>query len=80
MIALGQLAKGGDINKLIYPDIRKEALARIGIDAVDIAGLDPAIHLLHENIVRRDGPRVKPAGDPIEWEGLGFRSDAAWVR
>ena len=30
MIALGQLAKGGDINKLIYPDIRKEALARIG--------------------------------------------------
>jgi ABC-type nitrate/sulfonate/bicarbonate transport system substrate-binding protein len=30
MIALGQLTKGGDINKLIYPDIRKEALARIG--------------------------------------------------
>jgi NitT/TauT family transport system substrate-binding protein len=30
MIALGQLARGGDINKLIYPDIRKEALARIG--------------------------------------------------
>jgi NitT/TauT family transport system substrate-binding protein len=30
MVALGQLAKGGDINKLIYPDIRKEALARIG--------------------------------------------------
>jgi ABC-type nitrate/sulfonate/bicarbonate transport system substrate-binding protein len=30
MIALGQLAKGGDIGKLVYPDIRKEALARIG--------------------------------------------------
>jgi len=30
MIALGQLAKPGDIGKLIYPDIRKEALARIG--------------------------------------------------
>jgi hypothetical protein len=30
MIALGQLAKGGDINRLIYPEIRKEALARIG--------------------------------------------------
>jgi hypothetical protein len=30
MIALGQLAKGGDINRLVYPEIRKEALARIG--------------------------------------------------
>lgn len=30
MIALGQLAKAGDIGKLVYPDIRKEALARIG--------------------------------------------------
>jgi NitT/TauT family transport system substrate-binding protein len=30
MIALGQLAKPGDIGKLVYPDIRKEALARIG--------------------------------------------------
>jgi hypothetical protein len=29
MIALGQLAKPGDIGKLVYPDIRKEALARI---------------------------------------------------
>jgi ABC-type nitrate/sulfonate/bicarbonate transport system substrate-binding protein len=30
MIALGQLQKAGDIGKLVYPDIRKEALARIG--------------------------------------------------
>jgi NitT/TauT family transport system substrate-binding protein len=30
MVALGQLAKAGDIGKLVYPDIRKEALARIG--------------------------------------------------
>ena len=30
MIALGQLAKAGDIGRLVYPDIRKEALARIG--------------------------------------------------
>jgi NitT/TauT family transport system substrate-binding protein len=30
MVALGQLAKPGDIGKLVYPDIRKEALARIG--------------------------------------------------
>jgi ABC-type nitrate/sulfonate/bicarbonate transport system substrate-binding protein len=30
MVALGQLAKAGDIDKLINPDIRKEALARIG--------------------------------------------------
>jgi NitT/TauT family transport system substrate-binding protein len=30
MIALGQLAKPGDISRLVYPDIRKEALARIG--------------------------------------------------
>jgi NitT/TauT family transport system substrate-binding protein len=30
MIALGQLTKPGDIGKLVYPDIRKEALARIG--------------------------------------------------
>ena len=30
MVALGQIPKGGDINKLISPDIRKEALARIG--------------------------------------------------
>jgi NitT/TauT family transport system substrate-binding protein len=30
MIALGQLAKAGDIDRLIEPDIRKEALARIG--------------------------------------------------
>jgi hypothetical protein len=30
MIALGQLAKSGDIGKLVYPDIRREALARIG--------------------------------------------------
>jgi len=30
MIALGQLVKPGDIGKLVYPDIRKEALARIG--------------------------------------------------
>jgi ABC-type nitrate/sulfonate/bicarbonate transport system substrate-binding protein len=30
MIALGQLAKPGDMGKLVYPDIRKEALARIG--------------------------------------------------
>jgi NitT/TauT family transport system substrate-binding protein len=29
MIALGQLTKPGDIGKLVYPDIRKEALARI---------------------------------------------------
>jgi hypothetical protein len=30
MIALGQLAKAGDIGRLVYPDIRKEAQARIG--------------------------------------------------
>jgi ABC-type nitrate/sulfonate/bicarbonate transport system substrate-binding protein len=30
MVALGQLVKPGDIGKLVYPDIRKEALARIG--------------------------------------------------
>jgi NitT/TauT family transport system substrate-binding protein len=30
MIALGQLAKPGDIGRLVNPDIRKEALARIG--------------------------------------------------
>jgi NitT/TauT family transport system substrate-binding protein len=30
MIALGQLAKAGDINKLIYPEIRAQALARAG--------------------------------------------------
>jgi NitT/TauT family transport system substrate-binding protein len=30
MIALGQLAKPGDINKLVEPSIRQEALARIG--------------------------------------------------
>jgi NitT/TauT family transport system substrate-binding protein len=30
MIALGQLAKPGDINKLVEPGIRQEALARIG--------------------------------------------------
>jgi hypothetical protein len=30
MVALGQLAKAGDIDRLINPDIRKEALARIG--------------------------------------------------
>ncbi len=30
MIAFGQLAKAGDIGRLIDPDIRKEALARIG--------------------------------------------------
>ncbi len=30
MIALGQLAKAGDIGRLIDPDIRREALARIG--------------------------------------------------
>jgi NitT/TauT family transport system substrate-binding protein len=30
MIALGQLAKPGDINKLVDPSIRQEALARIG--------------------------------------------------
>ncbi len=30
MVALGQIPKAGDINKLINPDIRKEALARIG--------------------------------------------------
>jgi NitT/TauT family transport system substrate-binding protein len=30
MVALGQLAKPGDIDRLIEPDIRKEALARIG--------------------------------------------------
>ena len=30
MIALGQLARGGDIGKLVDPDIRKEALARAG--------------------------------------------------
>jgi NitT/TauT family transport system substrate-binding protein len=30
MIALGQLAKPGDINRLVNPDIRREALARIG--------------------------------------------------
>jgi NitT/TauT family transport system substrate-binding protein len=30
MIALGQLAKAGDIGRLVYPDIRKEALARLG--------------------------------------------------
>jgi NitT/TauT family transport system substrate-binding protein len=30
MIALGQLAKAGDIGRLVYADIRKEALARIG--------------------------------------------------
>jgi NitT/TauT family transport system substrate-binding protein len=30
MIALGQLAKSGDIGRLVNPDIRKEALARIG--------------------------------------------------
>jgi NitT/TauT family transport system substrate-binding protein len=30
MVALGQLAKPGDIGKLVYPDIRKEALARLG--------------------------------------------------
>jgi NitT/TauT family transport system substrate-binding protein len=29
MVALGQLAKPGDIGKLVYPDIRKEALARV---------------------------------------------------
>jgi NitT/TauT family transport system substrate-binding protein len=29
MIALGQLAKPGDINKLIDPSIRQEALARV---------------------------------------------------
>jgi ABC-type nitrate/sulfonate/bicarbonate transport system substrate-binding protein len=30
MIALGQLAKPGDINKLVEPGIRQEALARVG--------------------------------------------------
>jgi NitT/TauT family transport system substrate-binding protein len=30
MIALGQLTKPGDIGRLVNPDIRKEALARIG--------------------------------------------------
>jgi NitT/TauT family transport system substrate-binding protein len=30
MIALGQLAKGGDIGKLVNPSIRQEALARVG--------------------------------------------------
>jgi ABC-type nitrate/sulfonate/bicarbonate transport system substrate-binding protein len=30
MVALGQLAKAGDIDRLINSDIRKEALARIG--------------------------------------------------
>jgi NitT/TauT family transport system substrate-binding protein len=30
MVALGQLAKPGDIGRLVYPDIRKEALARLG--------------------------------------------------
>jgi hypothetical protein len=30
MISLGQLPKPGDIGRLINPDIRKEALARIG--------------------------------------------------
>ena len=30
MVALGQIPKAGDISKLINPDIRKEALARIG--------------------------------------------------
>ncbi len=30
MIALGQLARLGDIGKLVYPDIGREALARIG--------------------------------------------------
>jgi ABC-type nitrate/sulfonate/bicarbonate transport system substrate-binding protein len=30
MVGLGQLAKPGDIGKLVYPDIRNEALARIG--------------------------------------------------
>jgi NitT/TauT family transport system substrate-binding protein len=30
MIALGQLAKAGDINKLVNPSIRQEALARVG--------------------------------------------------
>jgi hypothetical protein len=29
MIALGQLAKPSDIGKLLYPDIRRKALARI---------------------------------------------------
>ena len=88
MIALGQLAKGGDINKLIYPDIRKEALARIGQLTrvsrlrVVIAGLDPAIHLLHENILaRNDGPAGQARGRPSRMgEDFGSRSDAAWVR
>ncbi len=30
MVALGQIPKAGDVNKLIDPDIRKQALARIG--------------------------------------------------
>jgi NitT/TauT family transport system substrate-binding protein len=30
MVALGQLAIPGDIGRLVYPDIRKEALARLG--------------------------------------------------
>jgi ABC-type nitrate/sulfonate/bicarbonate transport system substrate-binding protein len=30
MVALGQIPKAGDIDKLINPDIRKQALARIG--------------------------------------------------
>ena len=30
MIALGQLARPSDLGRLVYPDIRKEALARIG--------------------------------------------------
>jgi ABC-type nitrate/sulfonate/bicarbonate transport system substrate-binding protein len=30
MVALGQIPKAGDVDKLINPDIRKQALARIG--------------------------------------------------
>ena len=30
MVALGQIPKPGDVYKLINPDIRKQALARIG--------------------------------------------------
>lgn len=36
MIALGQLAKPGDIGKLAYPGIRREALARIRSEGGDV--------------------------------------------
>ena len=78
MIALGQLAKGGDINKLIYPDIRKEALARSSTQvtryfASSLSGLTRQSISFTKTFSRRDGPAVARGRPNRMGEDVGSR-------